>query len=280
MLFIYEKSAEAIDEHTILILSTHRKTGWDLALFNINTKKYKDLTEDGYCFGTTWSKNKKWVAFVSGKGTSENPHHIWKMNIKSGERQLLTPGPTWEDAPSWSPDGKLIVYLFHETFESPFRIFIMEPDGSNKKEIKKNPDIKESLSPSWSPDSKRIFFIGIDKNSQPGIYSYDLDKGIYIPIYLNKKNPPETPFCSPVGNRIIFISNGNIYSIDALGADLKQFTFKHQDREASWSPDGQKIIFTRKANGKSDVWMMNGDGSDQEQLTSRSGENVFPVWNR
>ena len=51
-------------------------------VIKINTKKYKDLTEDGYCFGTTWSKNKKWVAFVSGKGTSENPHHIWKMNIK------------------------------------------------------------------------------------------------------------------------------------------------------------------------------------------------------
>jgi Tol biopolymer transport system component len=280
ILFVYEKTAEEIDEHTILIISTHNKTGWNLAWFNIKTKKYRDLTDDGYYTGTTWSKDKKWVAFASGKGTSENPYHIWKMNIKNKERLLLTPGLNWEDSPAWSPDGKLISYLFHDTIDSPCRIFIMEPDGSHKKEIKKNPDIKESLFPSWSPDSKKIFFIGIGKNNQPGIFSYALDKEIYTPVYQNKKIPPESPIYSPAGSRIIFISNGNIFSINGHGADLKQLTYKHQDSEASWSPDGQKIIFTRKLNGKSDVWMMNADGSDQQQLTFRSGENLFPVWNR
>ena len=43
-----------------------------------------------------------------------------------------------------------------------------------------------------------------------------------------------------------------------------------------WTPDG-KIIYVSKASGNDDIWMMNADGSGQNQLTSNSGINNNPA---
>lgn len=43
----------------------------------------------------------------------------------------------------------------------------------------------------------------------------------------------------------------------------------------SWTPDG-KIVYTSDTDGKADIWIMDGDGSNQKQLTLNSGTNVEP----
>jgi dipeptidyl aminopeptidase/acylaminoacyl peptidase len=49
------------------------------------------------------------------------------------------------------------------------------------------------------------------------------------------------------------------------------------DQGAAWSPDGQKIAFTRGRRDFWDVYVINVDGSGQQALTERG---VGPHWSR
>ncbi len=62
-----------------------------------------------------------------------------------------------------------------------------------------------------------------------------------------------------------------IFSATASGSDLHQLTQPNrgdQDGFPEWSPNGSEILFARvAANGPSDGWVMNADGSGLKQLT-------------
>lgn len=50
------------------------------------------------------------------------------------------------------------------------------------------------------------------------------------------------------------------------------------DFRPSWSPDGAKIAFFSNRAGDNDIWTMNADGSDQQQLTSGPADDRHPYW--
>ena len=51
------------------------------------------------------------------------------------------------------------------------------------------------------------------------------------------------------------------------------------NQDPSWSPDGLRIAFaSNRAGGTYQVWTMNADGSDQQQVTFESGDVEAPAW--
>jgi Tol biopolymer transport system component len=82
--------------------------------------------------------------------------------------------------------------------------------------------------------------------------------------------------------RIAFSSNSSgrsqIYSIGPDGSGLRQLTHVANGQAATEpeiSPDGARILFTKKGQ----VWVMNADGSGQQQLTGQDGfEDEHPSW--
>ncbi len=128
---------------------------------------------------------------------------------------------------------------------------------------------------------------------------------------------PPTPTAAPtptvagtqVGGatgRIAFISNRDgkffqIYTMNADGSDIQQLTTDDTDKwsldwqlgrlgklngaQLAWSPDGTKLLYIArpKADADLDVWVINADGSNAQNLTpSRpgfvSGDEIQPVW--
>jgi len=62
--------------------------------------------------------------------------------------------------------------------------------------------------------------------------------------------------------------------MNADGSGQRRLTHNTvNDRSATWSPDGQKILFVRQRRGTrgklSDIYVMNADGSGQRRLTER-----------
>ena len=56
-----------------------------------------------------------------------------------------------------------------------------------------------------------------------------------------------------------------IYVINVDGRGLHRLT--QSGRQHLWSPDGQKIAFRSTRNGNDDIYVMNPDGSGQQNLT-------------
>lgn len=91
---------------------------------------------------------------------------------------------------------------------------------------------------------------------------------------LNEKNKNESFEAGP----ILFIYEGNLWSMEEDGSDAKQLThYENQDfsiGDARWSPDGSKIAVTGPADlGNPEEWagaiyIMNADGTGRYKLTN------------
>jgi len=86
-------------------------------------------------------------------------------------------------------------------------------------------------------------------------------------------------FLSPEGNTDI-----NSYEICVLnlltGEVIALTNNNHLDIGARWSPDGSKIVFMSQADGKSEIYVMNADGSEVRKVTTTKEGSfaTFPSW--
>jgi tol-pal system beta propeller repeat protein TolB len=78
--------------------------------------------------------------------------------------------------------------------------------------------------------------------------------------------------------RIVFVRDGNIHIMNANGFGVTQLTTWGVSFAPVPSPDGTKIAFFRMANGVSDIYLMNVDGSGVTPLTQNAGSNTAPSW--
>ncbi|HUR98586.1 MAG TPA: winged helix-turn-helix domain-containing protein [Pyrinomonadaceae bacterium] len=69
-------------------------------------------------------------------------------------------------------------------------------------------------------------------------------------------------------------SNYDIYSVNSEGGELRQLTKSAGNNlDAVVSPDNRVIAFTSDRTGKTCLWLMNRDGSDQRQAFASSPDN-------
>jgi len=69
------------------------------------------------------------------------------MNADGSEQKRLTKDPVEDAIPSWSPDGKKIVFRSYR--DRNYEIYVMNADGSEQKNLTNNPAYDSQ--PSWSP---------------------------------------------------------------------------------------------------------------------------------
>ena len=184
------------------------------------------------------------------------------------------------DAPAWSPDGKLIAFTgFHGGHVGD--IFVMRPDGSGLRNLTRNPAHDDLAA--WSPDGTRIAFTS-HRDGNPEIYVMNSDGSDQTRL----THDPEadlSPTWSPDGRRIAFRSgrdgNGEIYSMNADGSDLVRLTHDPaSDHSPSWGPDGRIAFVSNRFARRTAIYVMNADGSGLERLTPPLvfWNEEHPVW--
>ena len=72
--------------------------------------------------------------------------------------------------------------------------------------------------------------------------------------------------------------NGNIWRMRPDGSDKTQLTYDTLDRDATWSPDGNKIVFYSYRSGNADIWVMDSDGTNLMNLTNDAAGDLSPHW--
>ena len=82
------------------------------------------------------------------KNREDRNSDIYIMNADGSSQKRLTSSPGLDLHPSWSPDGKKIVFWSYNRDGNP-EIYIMNPDGSEQTNLTNNPAI--DAMPYWSP---------------------------------------------------------------------------------------------------------------------------------
>ncbi len=221
---------------------------------------------------------------------------IYVMDADGGIPRRLTNNSDSDWDPSWSPDGKRIVFVSARDGHvdghgaSIPDIYAMDADGSNQQNLTNNPNADRS--PSWSPDGRRIAFMS-DKNGNYDIYVMDAD-GSNQQSLTNHPFSDRNPSWSPDGAHIVFSARreghveneaaitAEIYVMDADGGSQRRLTDnRNNDWDPSWSPDGKRIAFASDRKGnieKFDIYVMDTDGGNQHNLTQHRAWDGAPAW--
>jgi Tol biopolymer transport system component len=101
----------------------------------------------------SWSPDGKTIAFLHDPAiqrpplAKENPE-IYVINADGTGLRRLTNNRVWDEAPLWSPDGKLIAFLTVRNGDG--EVYVMNADGSDQRSVSRNPARSDVLF-DWSP---------------------------------------------------------------------------------------------------------------------------------
>ena len=242
-----------------------------------------------------WSASGKQIAFERDvyTGVQVNRAAIYTMNADgSGQRALRPAG--LNGRPSWSPNGSLIVFSTLQ-FGKQATVSVMPTNGRRVRKLVTIPLPANGRgvgldSPTFSPDGKRIAFVW-HKNAVAAIFTMNASGGGRKEVTAWQKGGlADKVDWSPDGSRIAFSSpdpgalpgvSSNVFTVRPDGTGLVKITKsrggKIHNGLDTWSPDGTKIAFARIGAGKSEIYVMNANGSGIKQLT-RGPESHHASW--
>lgn len=188
------------------------------------------------------------IAFSSNRdGNSE----IYLMDPDCSKVERLTYTDSDDYDPSWSPDGRKIVYAC----EGRGGICVMNADGTDMELIIRSD--KGFTRPKWSPDGTEILFSTDELIAGIHLIAPDGKEKAFLGDGWN-------PAWSPDGSKIAFTYKKGIWVMNKDSTGRMELTDKEDFGAPSWTKDGGKILFSSNREGPYAFYLINPDGG---QLT-------------
>ena len=211
-----------------------------------------------------------------GAGTSD----IYTMFDNKGKAlsQITESSDAYEEYPSFSKDGNLLVYARTQlsyyrkanwsTFFFGFggTTIVVENSEIWMKNLKTGETtlLGNGYQPCFSPDGKKIAYVKYSSDAKStSIWIMNIDGSDQVQVTDAKKGFALTPRWSPDGKRLIFQASkkdkkdADLYVIDVDGNNLTQLTInKSYDGQPYWTTDGYIYFVSDRGNdaGNYQIW--------------------------
>lgn len=226
-----------------------------------------DPVRDG---SPAWSPDGSRIAFYSERdGNGE----IYVMDADGSNVTRLTNTLADEGYPWWSPDGETLTFDSDEA--GGFDIWTMNADGTNPRRLTTH--AAREVAASWSPDGSTIVFMS-DREGGFDVYAMNPDGSDVR--RLTETGTAWFPVFSTDGTRLAFHVGRDVHVMPAGGGNLSRLTHDPANgMHPSWSPDGRRIAFMSWRNGRTEIFVMNADGSDARVIAGfDEGDAIDPRW--
>jgi Tol biopolymer transport system component len=184
--------------------------------------------------------------FVAYSHTRHGTMDIYTQLLEGGQPDRLTDAPGDELLPRWSPSGNEIAYVAGNGTQCDIYRILRTGDQPPRKMVETGipflPSFWDAMmclgSAPWSPDERSFIFSRYLKNGEVAVFRLDLDT-----------------------------------------EEQQQITFPEEgahDLSASWSFDGQEIVFARARGGVSGLWRIPAAGGEPHELEVNEFYNGEP----
>lgn len=210
-----------------------------------------------------------WLVFSSirvdtngdGDITIGDAWHLYTLELVTGEETAITSGEYNDIHPSWSPDGKQIVFSSNRTDDGSYDLFVVNRDGSDLRQL--TAIAEDVRQPVWSPDNEHIAFVMTQiledgsEHHQIGLYSLNDGHIQQLTYSLDLNENSQQPAWSPDGRYLAFSTREktltdssryvtNIHLIEIITLD--RFKLERDDEliydahYPAWIPGEKQII--------------------------------------
>jgi Tol biopolymer transport system component len=232
------------------------------------------------------SPDGNWIAYAQPRegGTSE----LYVLDVASGESQRVTNCVAVQahcTAPDWSPDGTRLIYERTELNPAldPFDRDVPRAWLLNLRDLATAPLLRDTTrlggTPKWSPDGLRI--AAYDRNLS-AIAIYELSTGARKLIetlddvgdYAFHPHDGRFVYAQLIQVAGRFSSALEMVNLDDPSSGIRRISGEGsavEDRQPRWTPDGSRLIFTRR--------VLDGSGVPSAQLyqLDLERETVAPI---
>jgi TolB protein len=222
-----------------------------------------------------WSPSGDRIAYLHDAGPTEDSTDVTGLYVRDLETDstwLVTEGLV--TSPDWRSDGRRIAFAAGD-------IFTVRPDGSDRRRVT---EFGDSFFPSWSSSGSRLAFDTSYRNENGAhvIWLIDPNESKLKDISQHGVGEWRNPDWSPDERRLVhlrFLSGvlgEEVFVMDSTGSNAIRLTDNERnDRNPSWSPNGDWIVWASITEDGSEIWIMRSDGRDKRSLVERGRE---PAW--
>ncbi len=251
------------------------QTGRELVVVDIDGTNERWVTRNGSInLLPSWARDGSGLIFTSYLRHNPNLYLVplggGQPKLLSGERGLNTGGVM-------SPDRTKIALTLSRDGNS--EIYVMNADGTNLRRLTN--DWAIDTSPAWSPDGSKLAFVSA-RWGDPHIFVMNAD-GSGVKRVTDRGNYNQTPEWSPKGDLIAFTARDeravfDIFTVNPATKEIRRLTQDQgNNEEPTFSPSGTHLAFTSTREGKSQLWVMAVDGSNQRRILAEGGYST-PAW--
>ncbi len=213
------------------------------------------------------------IGFISDRAGGPE---IWMMDWDGDNPKQLTRHGAIALAPTWSPDGKKMV--FTSFLRGTPALFVLTPQEGYLRLLWDKGGVNSSAT--FSPDGKQLAFAS-SRDGNTDIYVLPVDGGEARRL-TTARGIDTQPAWAPNGRQIAFTSTRSgtpqIYLMDADGSNVRRLSFDggfHD--EATWTHDGTRIACTTKVGDKFQIATINTVTSQRTVITA-PGNNESPCF--
>lgn len=226
----------------------------------------------------TWSPDGTMLAYVSPE-LDGTPHAYW-LELANLRPNRLIFNQAGETAPQWSPLGEWVAFGILDEEGTPAGIYLRNPSGVSAVQVSANVD----YNPVWSPNGRRLAFVSEHTGNQD-IYVIEVRADGTFSQSINLSEHPSNdwaPTWSSDSSRVVFQTDRNgptdLYAVDANGGQPIPLTSGNlPESTADFGPTGE-IVFVSGPPDRQGIFVMNGNGTDQRQLTPGERNAATPDW--
>jgi Tol biopolymer transport system component len=185
---------------------------------------------------------------------------------------------------AWSPDGKFIaVPVRHRAGQRRISVSVSPVAGGAEKNLASPSWYEVGVGPiGWLADGSGLVAIAVDAPTAPAQLRLLTYPGGEVRKITNDLNNYSGVTLTADSTALVTVkgeTEANIWITSATGEGGRKLApcpYSSGGGNLDWTPDG-RIVYVSKASGDLELWIMEGDGSNQHQLTVDKTVHIHPA---